>query len=720
MPRPVVPIFLRPLFSSRPRSIRLWYGKMTWAFSLTTSCCGSTKRPRLLRMSISWESASGSTTTPLPMKQRLPGWSTPLGTRWRTVLVPPTTKVCPALAPPWKRTTTSAQEVKRSTIFPLPSSPHCAPTITTFDMRILSHVRGSKEDLAALERLRKLAQLLEDLGARPPIHVDEGQRLSIRSVAGEGELSDVHLRLAQRVSDVADDAGLVLVGHDQHRPGRRRLDREAVHPHDARLALADDGAGHLGRLRAGPQPQGHEAGEIGRVAGLHLGDGEAALPGEGGRGDLVDGLREEVPQDAFENRGGEAADGLRGDLAGVDDLHRFRGALEGKLPRERADLLAQPQERPEPLQHLGGNARDVDGVPDGAGGEVLDHRVADDGGDVLLGVLGGSTEMRRADEVRALEERMIAGRRLLFEDVERGASDPAGEQRLGERLLVDEPAAGAVDDQRAGLHPGKLRGADHVLRLLVQRNVQRDGIGALPDLLERDQLDAELRRRLGREERVVPEHAHAKRMGPLHDERADVSRSDHAERLSGKLAARREALLLPFPRSGALRCIGDLACEREEQSERVLRDRDAVSAGRVHHHDAPARGRGEVDVVDARPRPADDAQPARGLEDLLRHLGGAAHRERLVAADDLAQRGKIETDLHVHLGGRDPLEDRLRFGGEIVGDEDAHGSYPALRDASAIAVCAAASPFPSSMRAPRSARPRSMAPTTMSMSKSSK
>src|SRR5205814_1075328 len=142
MPRPVVPIFLRPLFSSRPRSIRLWYGKMTWAFSLTTSCCGSTKRPRLVR---------------------------------------------------------------------------------------------------------KLAQLLEDLGARPPIHVDEGQRLSIRSVAGEGELSDVHLRLAQRVSDVADDAGLVLVGHDQHRPGRRRLDREAVHPHDARLALADDGAGHLGR-----------------------------------------------------------------------------------------------------------------------------------------------------------------------------------------------------------------------------------------------------------------------------------------------------------------------------------------------------------------------------------------------------------------------------------------------------------------------------------------
>src|SRR5882762_2464984 len=276
MPRPVVPIFLRPLFSSRPTSIRLWYGKMTWAFSLTINCCGSTSRPRLFRTSISCESASGSTTTPLPMKQRLPGWSTPLGTRWRTVLVPPTTRVCPAFAPPWKRTTTSAHEVKRSTILPLPSSPHWAPTITTFDMRILSHERpgrsnaprvrappvagkarsspisGSKEDLPDLEHVGQPAQLLEDFRARPPIDIDEGQRLSVRSVPGEGELGDVHLR----------------------------LDQGAVHPHDARLALADDGAGHFGRLRAGAEPQRDEAGEIGRVAGLHLGDGEAAFPGE--------------------------------------------------------------------------------------------------------------------------------------------------------------------------------------------------------------------------------------------------------------------------------------------------------------------------------------------------------------------------------------------------------------------------------------------------------
>src|SRR6476620_8225871 len=42
------------------------------------------------------------------------------------------TSVWPALWPPWKRTTTSARSESQSTILPLPSSPHWAPTTTTF------------------------------------------------------------------------------------------------------------------------------------------------------------------------------------------------------------------------------------------------------------------------------------------------------------------------------------------------------------------------------------------------------------------------------------------------------------------------------------------------------------------------------------------------------------------------------------------------------------
>src|SRR5215831_17427314 len=44
------------------------------------------------------------------------------------------TSVCPALCPPWKRTTTSARADSQSTIFPLPSSPHWAPITATLAM----------------------------------------------------------------------------------------------------------------------------------------------------------------------------------------------------------------------------------------------------------------------------------------------------------------------------------------------------------------------------------------------------------------------------------------------------------------------------------------------------------------------------------------------------------------------------------------------------------
>src|ERR1017187_1852936 len=42
----------------------------------------------------------------------------------------PRTIVCPALLPPWKRTTAPARSASRSVIFPFPSSPHWAPTMT--------------------------------------------------------------------------------------------------------------------------------------------------------------------------------------------------------------------------------------------------------------------------------------------------------------------------------------------------------------------------------------------------------------------------------------------------------------------------------------------------------------------------------------------------------------------------------------------------------------
>ena len=72
-----------------------------------------------------------SPATPLPMRHSASGRRMPEGIRCRTVFLPLITSVWPALWPPWKRTTAPISSVSRSTILPLPSSPHWAPRTTT-------------------------------------------------------------------------------------------------------------------------------------------------------------------------------------------------------------------------------------------------------------------------------------------------------------------------------------------------------------------------------------------------------------------------------------------------------------------------------------------------------------------------------------------------------------------------------------------------------------
>src|SRR5260370_1831951 len=94
----------------------------------------SSVTPRRTSASISSMSEPGSTTTPQPMTEPQPGCRMPDGIVWRTSFSRPTTTVWPALLPPANRATTFTCGVRRSTTFPLPSSPHCVPTTTMLGM----------------------------------------------------------------------------------------------------------------------------------------------------------------------------------------------------------------------------------------------------------------------------------------------------------------------------------------------------------------------------------------------------------------------------------------------------------------------------------------------------------------------------------------------------------------------------------------------------------
>src|SRR6267143_2201991 len=98
----------------------------------------------------------------------------PEGTRCSTVFLPPITSVCPALCPPWNRTTPCAWSVSKSTTFPLPSSPHWVPMTTTFLATVSALAQVAHGPLAGALDERAVAVGLNPLGgvSRKPDHGD--------------------------------------------------------------------------------------------------------------------------------------------------------------------------------------------------------------------------------------------------------------------------------------------------------------------------------------------------------------------------------------------------------------------------------------------------------------------------------------------------------------------------------------------------------------------
>src|SRR5690606_28894589 len=144
MPRPVVPIAPEPLACSRARSSERCDDRISGQAGDTRSR-SSTGTPRWRRPSISPSSASRDTTTPLPIRHTTPSRRIPDGIRCSTVFSPPITSVCPALWPPWNRTTACARSASTSTTAPFPSSPHWVPITTTLRPTSTSHEQQNQQ-----------------------------------------------------------------------------------------------------------------------------------------------------------------------------------------------------------------------------------------------------------------------------------------------------------------------------------------------------------------------------------------------------------------------------------------------------------------------------------------------------------------------------------------------------------------------------------------------
>ena len=353
----------------------------------------------------------------------------------------------------------------------------------------------------------------------------------------------------------------------------------------------------------------------------------------------------------------------------------MRHALDaglGELTGEGAELLGELHPGGEPRRLLGGDVGEVDGVGDGALEQVVGHLLGHLQGDVLLRLAGGGAQVRRADDVGETEQRAVLGR-LHLEHVEGGAADMAGLEGRGQRALVDQAAARAVDDAHALLGLGKRCRVDDVAGLVGERGVQGDEIGAAQQVVELHLLHAQLHGALGRQEGIEGDHLHLQADGAVGDDGADVAAADHAQRLGVELDAQ-ELRLLPLAALGGAVGLGDLAGERHHQRDGVLGGGDGIAEGRVHDDDALGGGGPHIDVVDADAGAADHLELGGGGDDLLGGLGGGAHREAIVVADDLLQLVLGEADLHVG-GDAALLEDVDGGGRELIGNEYAGGRH---------------------------------------------
>src|SRR3954454_15322508 len=271
MPRLVVPISSGPSCTSDCASRMRCPGITGWA--LPEMRRPATDRPRLSSSSSSSHSVAGSSTTPLPRMQSLPGSRMPEGSNRNLNVSVPTTTVCPAFEPPWYRATISNCSASRSTTLPLPSSPHWAPTITVPDTSGLPAGEVGEQGVLLPERE------LDGVGGAGAVLRDDQLRdalvrlrvLDVVLVAID-EHDDVGVLLDGVVDDhvVRDEVVKLVDGQVVDELGAGRFDRGDRVPVDVgrrerpQLGRSNDGRDAAGALAAHARPV------EGRAGGRHI------------------------------------------------------------------------------------------------------------------------------------------------------------------------------------------------------------------------------------------------------------------------------------------------------------------------------------------------------------------------------------------------------------------------------------------------------------------
>ena len=273
------------------------------------------------------------------------------------------------------------------------------------------------------------------------------------------------------------------------------------------------------------------------------------------------------------------------------------------------------------LHHLWGEARDVDGAAGWQAQEHIPNLLSHVNGHIFLGLFRGRSQVGREDQ--ALLNRPQGGcglQGLIGIDIEGRAADHPVLNGLGDRRLINDSAAGAIDDARRGLHRFQQFRIDQVFGIRGAGQVQADVVGFGKQGRQRHQPHLHVLGPLRRHKRVVGHHIHAHGLGHPGHVGADLAEPHHPKFLLVELVAH-IFLAVPAAGHGARVGMGHMARQREHQGQGMLCRGNGVALRGIHHNHAPLGRRGHIDVVDPHAGTANDAEFVGRFDDLGGHLG---------------------------------------------------------------------------------------------------
>jgi hypothetical protein len=264
--------------------------------------------------------------------------------------------------------------------------------------------------------------------------------------------------------------------------------------------------------------------------------------------------------------------------------------------------------------------------------------------------------------------------RLLLEDVDAGAGDPALAERLDESRLVHHRPPRRVDQVCGLLHGAERPGVDQVSGLGDQRGVERDEVGLAQQggQVDAARVKVTLGRRVGGH-RVLVEHAHPEAPAPPRHRAADAAEADHAQGLAVHVAAQERHVLPLLESALAQVTVGFHHATRggHQEGPREVGGGVGQHVGGVGDHHAPLGAGRHVDVVEADRDVGDDAQVrARVQQRLIDRLADHADQPLLAAQarEQLRARHRRVRAVRVDLGAAPGhLDGGL---GDQPGDED--------------------------------------------------